>query len=146
MKIGITAVFLVLIAISVNADDDNALRVLLDEFLAGASINDAAIHDRFWSENLIYTSSSGERFGKAAIMSGLSDDTNQPETGGTPVYSAEDVTIRHYGETAVVTFRLVAEGSEGESSEYFNTGVFRREETLWKAVAWQATRVAAIRD
>jgi hypothetical protein len=44
------------------------LTKLLKEFLAGASRNDAAMHDRFWAEELIYTSSSGRRMGKADIL------------------------------------------------------------------------------
>ena len=37
------------------------LTKLLNEFLAGASHNDAAMHDRFWAEDVIYTGSSGRR-------------------------------------------------------------------------------------
>ena len=44
------------------ADDDAQLRLLLNEFLAGASVNDVAMHERFWAEDLVYTSSGGERF------------------------------------------------------------------------------------
>ena len=43
------------------------LEQLLDEFLQGASVNDAEMHDRFWAEDLIYTSSAGERTTKAGI-------------------------------------------------------------------------------
>lgn len=125
--------------------DAETLRTLLDEFLAGASVNDAAMHDRFWAEDLVYTSSDGERFGKAEIMAGLeeTDDTSEPSEGNTPSYSARDVNIRSFGETAVVTFRLVAELEDQSTSEYFNTGVFRSREGQWQAVAWQATRVGA---
>jgi hypothetical protein len=44
------------------------LTTLLKEFLIGASRNDAAIHDRFWAEDLIYTGSAGRRRGKAEVM------------------------------------------------------------------------------
>ena len=40
------------------------LTKLLNEFLAGASHNDAAMHDRFWADDLIYTGSGGRRRGK----------------------------------------------------------------------------------
>ena len=36
--------------------DEEVLTGMLNEFLAGASINDAAAHDRFWAEDLVYTS------------------------------------------------------------------------------------------
>lgn len=44
------------------------LTQLLNEFLAGASHNDVAMHDRFWAEDVIYTGSAGRRRGKADIM------------------------------------------------------------------------------
>ncbi len=51
------------------AQAEEELTKLLHDFMEGASQNDAAMHDRFWAEDLIYTSSSGERFGKVEIMS-----------------------------------------------------------------------------
>lgn len=125
------------------ADDHEALRTLLDEFLAGASVNDAAMHDRFWAEDLVYTSSSGERFGKAEIMAGLAESDDPADRSGaeTPRYSARDVNVRSFGETAVITFRLVAEQDGETRAEYFNTGVFRNREGVWQAVAWHATRI-----
>ncbi len=124
-----------------RSSSEHELRQLLDEFLAGASVNDAAVHDRFWDEDLVYTSSAGERFGKRAIMDGLSEP--ESEDASPPDYSAADITIRNYGETAVITFRLLAEQDGTLAGEYFNTGVFRCTEDSWRAVAWQATRVKA---
>ncbi len=132
----LAAVFLALVfAAPVSADDNETLRALLDEFLANADQRTA--HERFWDEDLVYTSSSGTRFGKADILEGMSDNT---EEGG-PVYSARDVDIRLYGEIAVVAFRLVATAGDGEEQTYFNTGTFLRGERGWQAVAWQATRI-----
>lgn len=123
--------------------DAETLGTLLDEFLAGASVNDAAMHDRFWAEDLVYTSSDGERFGKAEVMAGLqeAEDASESPKGDAPRYSARDVNVRSYGETAVVTFRLVAEREDQSKTKYFNTGVFRSREGQWRAVAWQATRI-----
>ena len=42
---------------------------------------------------------------------------------------------------AIVTFRLTADDPEAGRSEYFNTGVFRREGETWRAFTWQATRI-----
>ena len=44
-----------------TAPDSSEITRLLKNFLAGASRNDAAMHDRFWAEDLIYTGSSGRR-------------------------------------------------------------------------------------
>lgn len=121
------------------------LRALLDEFLAGAGRNDAAIHDRFWSEDLIYTRSAGARINKDELMKGVrSAPAPKPEDPVT-VYSAEDVQIKTYGSTAVVAFKLVGKTTRkdgsSETSEYLNTGTFVRRKGEWRAVAWQATAV-----
>ncbi len=120
-----------------TAEDEAALRGLLDKFLAGATANDRAVHQRFWSEDLVYTSAAGMRFGKAEIMAGL--DEAEPDPDG-PVYTADQVQVRVLGETAVITFRLVATDAAGEATYFFNTGVFRRREDTWQAFTWQATR------
>lgn len=121
------------------SSDEEALRTLLDDFLQGASVNDADMHDRFWAEDLIYTGSAGNRTTKSEIMDGLgngsADATEEP-----PVYSAEDVQIRVYDDAAVVAFKLVAEG-DFDRMEYYNTGTFLNRDGQWRAVAWQATRI-----
>lgn len=124
-----------------QSSSEPALRQLLDEFMAGASVNDAAVHDRFWDADLVYTSSAGERFGKSTIMDGLSGSDS--EAASPPHYSAAEVSVNEFGSTAVVTFRLLAEQDGSLVGEYFNTGVFRCAENSWRAVTWQATRVKA---
>jgi ketosteroid isomerase-like protein len=127
-----------------TAPDAAALTSLLKEFLDGASRNDAAMHDRFWAEDLIYTGSSGRRIGKAAI---LRDQRSAPASKpGDPAtaYSAEDIRIQQYGPAAIVAFRLVAttrrEG-KAETANYLNTGTFLKRNGKWQAVSWQATRM-----
>lgn len=133
-----------LLSASAVADDRAELAGLLETFLAGASVDDAAVHDRFWAEDLIYTGSDGRRFGKAEIMASLSasQDADEAETAPPPEYSARDITIRVFGDTAVVTFRLMARQDGEVVGEYLNTGVFRKREPGWQAVTWQATRAA----
>jgi hypothetical protein len=124
------------------ADDTAQLTLLLNEFLAGASVNDTAVHERFWADDLVYTSSGGERFGKQHILDGLrAEDAETAEPA--VVYSAEDVRIRLYDDMAVVAFRLLGtvQGDPGGVTQYLNTGTFQKREGEWKAVAWQATRI-----
>lgn len=126
-----------------NSRDDAELRRMLNEFLAGAGSSDAAVHDRFWADDLIYTGSSGTRIGKAELMKGVrSAPAPKPDAAAT-VYTAEDVRVQQYGDTAVVAFRLVAAAkkSDGtsESARYLNTGTFVKRRGEWRAVAWQAT-------
>lgn len=133
---------------TVNAHDDpteDEVHELLDAFLAGASTNDIDMHERFWAEDLVYTSSAGERRGKAEIMAGLRASA-PADTGNLPTYRGEDVDIRVFDDLAVVTFRLVArmpndEPPDDRTSEYFNTGVFAHRDGRWRALTWQATRI-----
>jgi hypothetical protein len=143
------ALMLALPAIAQNTSTAPAakeLTVLLEEFLDGASRNDIAVHERFWADELIYTSSSGLRTNKAEILERLrasaDADTETDAAASEPSeYSAEDVRIQQYGDTAIVAFRLV--GRTGSSVEYFlNTGTFVKRDGEWRVVAWQATREA----
>jgi hypothetical protein len=127
-----------------SAPDAATLTKLLNEFLAGASRNDAAIHDRFWAEDLIYTGSSGTRRSKAEVMRDVRS-TPAPKPGDPKsVYSAEEIRIQQYGDTAIVAFRLVNTTEKDgmtEITKYFNTGVFLRRNSKWQAVSWQATKI-----
>ncbi|WP_439102043.1 nuclear transport factor 2 family protein [Congregibacter sp.] len=125
---------------AVFADDRAELGALLDEFLAGASVNDAAMHERFWSADLVYTSASGARYGKDSIL----EDMGEPPASDaeTPVYSSDKVNIKLLADDiAVVTFRLVAQSPSGTVDYYLNTGVFEQSAGQWRASTWQATRV-----
>jgi len=117
---------------------------LLNEFLAGASVNDVKVHDRFWSDDLIYTRSAGVRTTKPELMDNLRNAAPRKPDDPKTVYSAEEIQIHQYGDTAVVAFRLVAsttKGSTTDVSNYLNTGAFVKRNGLWQAVAWQSTAV-----
>ena len=135
-------------ALAADAPDAETLTQMLREFMAGATANDPAAHDRFWAEDLVYTSSSGERFGKAEIMDGLRAQPEQESAEPALVYSAEDIRIQQYGDTAVVAFQLLgtreadeAAGTPATVLRFFNTGTFLRRDGTWQVVAWQATRI-----
>ena len=137
MKILLILFALLLLAVSPVAgatSEEETLTRILNEFLAGASVHDAAAHERCWEDDLVYTSSAGLRVGKADILEGLDPDDEAAAEEPEVVYSAEDIRIRQYGDTAVVAFRLL-----GAGQEYFNTGTFVKREGEWRVVAWQAT-------
>ena len=129
-----------------SAPDSGELTKLLNDFLAGASKNDIAMHDRFWADELVYTSALGRRKGKADIMRELRAEpaaTPKPEDG-TTVYTAEEIRIQQYGETAVVAFRLVATTDKAGTktvANYLNTGTFLKRNGKWQVIGWQATAV-----
>lgn len=131
-------------AMAQNARDAAELTNLLNDFLAGASRNDAAVHDRFWAEDLIYTRSAGRRVTKAEIMRDVRSAPAPKPDDPKVVYTAEDIRIQQYGDTAVVAFRLVATTHTGETKQVqhlLNCGTFVKRNGKWQVVAWQATRI-----
>lgn len=136
--------FLSVNAFSQTAPDAAELTKLLSDFLAGAGLNDAAMHDRFWAEDLIYTGSAGRRVGKTDIMKDVrSAPTLVRDQRIT--YTAEDIRIQQYGHTAIVAFRLVAKVERRDTvdiTHHFNTGTFLKRDGKWQVVTWQATRLA----
>ena len=113
----------------------NEITSLLTEFLE--KVDEAEMHDRFWAEDLVYTSSGGERFGKERIMQGLEDTENSENT---VTYSSDKVEVKDLGNVATLTFQLIANTPDGEL-RYWNSGTFVKRQGLWKAIVWQATTV-----
>ena len=148
MKLVLSSVFAVLILVvglhAQTSHDAAELTRLLKEFLAGASHNDAAMHDRFWAEDLIYTGSSGRRIGKADIMRDVRSSPAPKPADPVTTYSAEDIRIQQYGNTAIVAFRLIGtteKDGKTQVAQYLNTGTFLKRNNIWQAVAWQATKI-----
>jgi uncharacterized protein (TIGR02246 family) len=126
------------------AKDAAELTTLLNEFLAGASRNDAAIHDRFWADDVIYTGSGGRRRGKADIMRDVRSAPAPKPGDPATVFSAEDVRIQQYGDTAIVAFRLVGTTTKDARTEvmnYLNSGTLVKRNGKWQVVNWQSTRM-----
>ncbi|HET9478255.1 MAG TPA: nuclear transport factor 2 family protein, partial [Pyrinomonadaceae bacterium] len=127
-----------------TAPDAAELTKLLNEFLAGASRNDPAVHERFWADDLIYTRSAGRRVSKAEILRDVrSAPAPKPDDPKT-VYTAEDIRIQQYGDTAIVAFRLVAtteaDGAK-QVQHLLNSGTFVKRDGKWQVVNWQSTRM-----
>jgi ketosteroid isomerase-like protein len=127
-----------------TAPDGNELTRLLNEFLAGASRNDPVVHDRFWAEDVIYTGSGGRRRVKSDIMQDVRSAPVPKPGEPTTNFTAEDIRIQQYGNTAIVAFRLVGTTAKGGTTEvmnYLNSGTFLKRNGKWQVVNWQSTRV-----
>jgi hypothetical protein len=129
----------------------------LQDFLAHVDQRDT--HDRFWASDLVYTSSAGSVTNKAEILKSFDppapavDDTSKSEAHAPdaakdappaeePVtFTADDIQVRPYGDTAALTFRLVQHGPGDKTQYYRNSGMFVRRDGRWQAVTWQATKV-----
>jgi len=122
------------------------ITAMLTSFLTPAVNNTAAGHERFWADDLVYTSSTGKVMSKADIMKSFADEP-KPDPGKKsepdPVFTAEDVLVRPYGDMAALTFRLVEHDHDGKVSYFRNSGTFLWRHGKWQAITWQATRVAA---
>lgn len=138
---------LVLFTQPVYAQNETEIQILtqkLHEFMAGASVNDEQIHDNFWDEELIYTSSAGLRFGKKQIMDGLKNQDESDQQPPSTTYTADEIIIQVYDDTAVVAFKMTGltnTPSGNETTYYLNSGTFLKRKGEWKVVNWQATRI-----
>jgi ketosteroid isomerase-like protein len=123
---------------------EEEVTALLREFMQAAGQGDRAVFDKFFADDVIYTRATGVVITKADIMRSLGKPA--PESSGKVTYSAEDLTVREYGETVIVAFRLEGRtelpNGKVELAHYRNTGTFVRRNGRWQAVAWQATKIA----
>ena len=120
------------------------ITALLASFLSPAENPTRAAHERFWADDLVYTSSAGKVTNKAEILKSFDEEPKGAPTEDSepaPVYSAEDILVRPYGDMAALTFRLVARAADGTVQHYRNSGTFLRRDGKWQAITWQATKV-----
>jgi len=102
------------------------------------------MHDRFWADDLIYTSSNGRRIGKADIRKDVREEGPPKPGDDETVFTAEDIRIQQYESTAILAFRLVGTTRKKDKTEvtnYLNTGTLLKRNGRWQAVSWQATKM-----
>ena len=146
-RVAFSTILLLLLSFGVfaqTAPDAAELTKLLNDFLAGASRNDQAVHESFWADDLIYTRSAGRRVSKADIMRDMRAAPPPKPTDPKTIYTAEDVRIQQYGDTAIVAFRLVSTTESGGTkhvANLLNSGTFVKRNGKWQVVNWQSTRM-----
>ena len=114
---------------------------LLNEFLDAAGRGDRAVFDRFFADDVLYTRSAGMTVDKAEIMKNID---RRSEDAVKNDYSADDLTLHDYGDTAIVNFRLQARSEKDGKTKlahYRNTATFLKRRGQWQVVAWQSTKV-----
>ncbi len=119
------------------------VEALLKEFLA--HVDEPQMHDRFWSDELVYVGAGGKVRTKAEIMKSVTESYEKAKTEGKKdegSYSAEDVKVRQFRDICVLNFRLVADDGKGNKTYYRNSGVFLNNDGHWQAISWQATKEA----
>lgn len=119
------------------------LTSMLRQFLVDAAEGNVAGFESFFADDVIYTRSAGVVTNKPEILKSIANQRPGPEPKTT--FSAEEVTVHDYGDTAIVAFRLVAlmKSADGkvETANFRNTGTFLRREGRWQVVAWQSTKI-----
>lgn len=126
---------------------EQEITTLLRDFLA--NVDKVEMHDRFWAEDLIYTSGMGVVRTKADILKAMRDAELKkpaPDKAAEPTrketYGAEDITVRAYGDIAVLNFKLVQNAADGKTNYFRNSGTFAKRNGKWQVINWQATKIA----
>lgn len=116
--------------------------MLLRDFLVAVAHGDKKVFEKFFADDVIYTSSSGVTMDKAGVMKTIGAHA---ETGSKATYRAEDITVHPYEATVVVNFRMVMDDEndgQRETACFRNTGTFLKRGGQWQVVAWHATKAA----
>lgn len=121
------------------------LTAMLNQFMRDASNNNPAGFEHFFANEVVYTGSNGVVSTKADIMGRLGARKTAGAAGTKQDFSAQNILVHDFGDTAIVAFRLVArmQHADGkiEISNYRDTGTFLRRNGRWQVIAWQATKI-----
>jgi hypothetical protein len=129
---------------SAGGSADEQVRSTLSEFLS--NVDKPSAHEKFWSDQLVYTGASGKVRTKSEIVKSVTEAAAKPADPKEPKssYDAEDVKVKDYADFAIVNFHLVAhteKDGKAETMNFRNTGTLHKENGQWKVIAWQATRI-----
>jgi ketosteroid isomerase-like protein len=138
------------------AQDDPAgaaereVRELERRFSDAVVRSDRAFFERVLADDFTHTSHSGAFKTKSEWMAESKFDDPQADPGAGPTryesLDVDDLQVRIYGDTAVVTGRTTPKGrnAKGEpiTGHYRYLRVWAKREGQWRAVAFQGTRIA----
>lgn len=122
-------------------EDEQAIRQLEARLNAAVAEADAELFDHLFADEFTHTSHSGRFRNKAQWMADL-------RRGGTKYssFKTDDLAVRIYGDTAVVTGRSLPAGTNSRGDpiqgQYRYLRVWHRRDKGWQVVAFQGTRIA----
>jgi ketosteroid isomerase-like protein len=125
--------------LAATASPEQAVRQLFDELVVSYTKNDAAAPARILAEDFTFTNPFGEVMTKAQRIGEIKPGGIQFDS-----YTVDDVKVRVYGDTAVVTNQITLSGKRGDqvlSGQYRGTSVFVKRGGTWQVVAAQSTRI-----
>ena len=128
---------------------EREIRDLEAQFARAVVAGDRAFYDRVLADDFTHTSHTGVFKTRAEWMAeARSGDRGDPPVGRTryDAYDVDDLAVRSYGDTAVVTGRTSPRGvtAKGEpiGGRYSYIHVWVRRQGRWQAVAFEGTRIA----
>jgi ketosteroid isomerase-like protein len=122
-----------------QATSEQELRKVEREWDAAIVSRDVAALDRILSEDFRYIDSAGDVHSKNDIVQGVKSSEAVIEP-----FETEDVQVRIYGDTAVLTGRFMQKASyQGKtySGQFRYTDIYVRQGGLWRAVSAHASRI-----
>ncbi len=123
-----------------KGNDEQAVRQLLNEVSAALGRNDAAALDRIYADNYTLVNESGELTTKAPRLAAIRSGELKYESA-----SFDEVNVRLYGDTAVITYRVTSKGQlKGQTigGQFRATSTYMKMKGRWQLIAAQVTRIA----
>lgn len=123
-----------------RGSDEQAVRQMLNELSAALGRNDNAAIGRIYADDYTLINESGELTTKAPRLAAIRSGELKFESVG-----FDDVNVRLYGHTAVVTYRVTSKGEfKGQSigGQFRATSTYVKMNERWQLVAAQVTRIA----
>lgn len=138
VAVALTVMISVSVAFAENSDE-KVFRDLENRIAHAVIAKDGAELSKLYTSDYVTVGSTGQIRSKAEVIDAV--------TSGKRSVSAaqiEKVTVRQYGDMAIVVGFLTMSGKDGDkdmSGRYAFTRVYRRESGEWHAVSFQATPV-----
>ncbi len=127
---------------AMSGNDEQQLTELLRQWDEASARRDVEVLNGILADDFVFTNTSGRVITRSQYLSAT---IKAPDiTLDVPVNS-EDVEIRLYGTTAVITSRATQRGqpySHDHEARFRYTDVWVKQEGRWQAVASQATRIS----
>jgi hypothetical protein len=111
------------------------------QFFHAYVASDVATLDRLLADEATFVHLSGHSQGKPALLAGKADLLASGGSWPDLVKVSQDVGVRLYGETAVISGRQVFQFGVAAPVAAFVSQVWVQREGRWQQVLWQGTRV-----